>query len=213
MVEGDDVAAGDEIGVVEGPGTSCPVRSPFDGTLMGMLAHPGERLRVRPAHRVVAGRVTGLPVSICRLGNCGSRAPRYRTPTSRARVDTNDAWIVERTGIRERRIAAPDETSSTLGERWRRPTRSSAPASPRPTSTCSCSRRRRPNSRCPTRARSSAMSLGLRCGSFDLSAACAGFVYELVVGASMRAIGLRPRPDRRRGDVEPHHRPRRPRRP
>jgi 3-oxoacyl-[acyl-carrier-protein] synthase-3 len=30
-------------------------------------------------------------------------------------VDTNDEWIIERTGIRERRIAAPHETSSTLG--------------------------------------------------------------------------------------------------
>jgi 3-oxoacyl-[acyl-carrier-protein] synthase-3 len=27
-------------------------------------------------------------------------------------VDTSDAWIVERTGIRERRIAAPDQASS-----------------------------------------------------------------------------------------------------
>ena len=43
--EGVELQAGDEIGVVEGPGTSCPVLSPFDGTLMGMLAHPGERLR------------------------------------------------------------------------------------------------------------------------------------------------------------------------
>ena len=32
-------------------------------------------------------------------------------------------------------------------------------------------------------------ALGLRCGSFDLAAACAGFVYELVVGASMVGIG------------------------
>ena len=37
--------AGDEIGVVEGPGTSRPVLSPFGGTLMGMLAQSGERLR------------------------------------------------------------------------------------------------------------------------------------------------------------------------
>src|SRR4051812_13338942 len=29
-------------------------------------------------------------------------------------VDTSDAWIVERTGIRERRIAAPDQASSDL---------------------------------------------------------------------------------------------------
>ena len=39
------VDAGEEIGVVEGPGTSMPVCSPFRGTLIGMLAHPGERLR------------------------------------------------------------------------------------------------------------------------------------------------------------------------
>jgi biotin carboxyl carrier protein len=43
--EGFELRAGDEIGVVEGPGTSRPVLSPFGGTLMGMLAHPGERLR------------------------------------------------------------------------------------------------------------------------------------------------------------------------
>lgn len=30
-------------------------------------------------------------------------------------VDTSDEWIVTRTGIRERRIAAPDETVSTMG--------------------------------------------------------------------------------------------------
>lgn len=39
------VDQGDEIGVVEGPGTSVSVRSPFAGTLMGVLAHQGERLR------------------------------------------------------------------------------------------------------------------------------------------------------------------------
>ena len=43
--DGVELSAGDEIGVVEGPGTSCPILSPFGGTLMGMLAHPGERLR------------------------------------------------------------------------------------------------------------------------------------------------------------------------
>ncbi len=42
---GVEVAAGETIGVLEGPGTSMPVRSPFRGTLIGMLAHPGERLR------------------------------------------------------------------------------------------------------------------------------------------------------------------------
>ena len=32
-------------------------------------------------------------------------------------------------------------------------------------------------------------ALGLHCGSFDVSAACAGFVYELVVGASLVHAG------------------------
>jgi len=39
------VAAGQAIGVVEGPGASTPVRSPFGGALVGMLARTGERVR------------------------------------------------------------------------------------------------------------------------------------------------------------------------
>jgi biotin carboxyl carrier protein len=39
------LSVGDVLGVIEGPGTAEPVRSPFRGTLMGMLAHAGERLR------------------------------------------------------------------------------------------------------------------------------------------------------------------------
>ena len=39
------IAAGQAIGVVEGPGSSTPVRSPFRGFLVGMLARRGERVR------------------------------------------------------------------------------------------------------------------------------------------------------------------------
>jgi biotin carboxyl carrier protein len=42
---GSAVAAGEAIGVVEGPGASIPVRSPFGGFLVGMLARAGERVR------------------------------------------------------------------------------------------------------------------------------------------------------------------------
>lgn len=42
---GIDIAEGQVIGMVEGPGASKPVRSPFRGRLMGMMAHPGERVR------------------------------------------------------------------------------------------------------------------------------------------------------------------------
>ena len=43
--EGDLVAVGQTVGVLDGPGTSTPVCSPFRGRLVGMLVHPGERLR------------------------------------------------------------------------------------------------------------------------------------------------------------------------
>jgi biotin carboxyl carrier protein len=39
------IAAGQAIGVVEGPGASTPVRSPFGGFLVAMLARAGERVR------------------------------------------------------------------------------------------------------------------------------------------------------------------------
>ncbi|HEV8624394.1 MAG TPA: hypothetical protein VG034_08035 [Acidimicrobiia bacterium] len=43
--DGTVVAAGQAIGVIEGPGSSTPVRSPFGGFLVGMLARAGERVR------------------------------------------------------------------------------------------------------------------------------------------------------------------------
>ena len=39
------VRKGQVLGTVEGPGSSTPVRSPFSGRLMGMLAWAGERVR------------------------------------------------------------------------------------------------------------------------------------------------------------------------
>ena len=43
--EGDQVASGQSIGVIEASGTTTPVCSPFAGFLMGMLAESGQRLR------------------------------------------------------------------------------------------------------------------------------------------------------------------------
>ncbi|HEX6476357.1 MAG TPA: hypothetical protein VF005_03720 [Acidimicrobiales bacterium] len=46
--DGHDAArlvAGQQIGVLDLPDRSRPVHSPFDGRLMGMLAHTGERVR------------------------------------------------------------------------------------------------------------------------------------------------------------------------
>jgi biotin carboxyl carrier protein len=43
--DGTVITAGQAIGVVEGPGSSTPVRSPFGGFLVAMLARRGERVR------------------------------------------------------------------------------------------------------------------------------------------------------------------------
>jgi biotin carboxyl carrier protein len=45
LAEDEDVEAGQTIGMIEGPGTSAAVASPFAGRLIGVLVHPGERLR------------------------------------------------------------------------------------------------------------------------------------------------------------------------
>ena len=43
--EGRPVETGEVVGVVEVNGRSVPVRSAFTGLLVGMMAHPGERVR------------------------------------------------------------------------------------------------------------------------------------------------------------------------
>ncbi len=43
--EGDMVTEGQVVGVIEARGQAHPVRSAFTGFLVGMLAHPGERVR------------------------------------------------------------------------------------------------------------------------------------------------------------------------
>ncbi len=45
LAEDADVEPGQTIGMLDGPGTSTPVASPFAGRLVGVLVHPGERLR------------------------------------------------------------------------------------------------------------------------------------------------------------------------
>jgi len=96
-------------------------------------------------------------------------------------VDTNDEWIVTRTGIRERHIAAPGETSSVMATHAAR--KALAQAGLEPTDldlillgTCSADYRT-PSSACLVQ-----HALGARCGAFDLQAGCPGFLYALSIG-------------------------------
>jgi 3-oxoacyl-[acyl-carrier-protein] synthase-3 len=131
--------------------------------------------------------VTGLPVAIV---GWGTAVPDGRVTNAdlEARVDTSDEWIVERSGIRERRIAAPGETTASLAIEAGATAIKRAGLAPDDidlliVATAS------PEQPLPHTGAFVGEALGMRCGSFDLAAACAGFVYELIVGASMVGIG------------------------
>jgi 3-oxoacyl-[acyl-carrier-protein] synthase-3 len=98
-------------------------------------------------------------------------------------VETNDAWIRERTGIRERRIAREDQFPSTLGVEAS--IRALRVANLRPTDLdliiCSTSS---PEYIFPATACLIQDQLGAtKAGAFDLLAACSGFIYALNMGA------------------------------
>ena len=105
-----------------------------------------------------------------------------------ARVATTDAWIVERTGIRERRIAEPDECTSTLATAAASEAIKHSGITPDDVDLLVLATAT-PDQPLPHTGAFVGERLGLRCGSFDLAAACAGFVYGLVVGNGMLNSG------------------------
>ena len=104
------------------------------------------------------------------------------------RVDTSDAWIVERTGIRERRIAAPDETTASLAIEAGTAAIKQAGITPDDVELLIVATAT-PEQPIPHTGAFVGDGLGLSCGSFDLAAGCAGFVYELVTGAALLTSG------------------------
>jgi 3-oxoacyl-[acyl-carrier-protein] synthase-3 len=103
-------------------------------------------------------------------------------------IGTSDQWIMERTGIRERRMCAPDETTAGLAIAAGNAAIKSAGITPGDLSmvivaTCT------PEQPIPETSSFVAEGLGVRCGAFDVGAACAGFSYGLVVAAGLVATG------------------------
>jgi 3-oxoacyl-[acyl-carrier-protein] synthase-3 len=105
-----------------------------------------------------------------------------------ARVDTSDAWIVERTGIRERRVAGPGESTASLATEAAANAIKRAGLVPADIDLMIIATVT-PEQPIPHTGAFVGETLGLQCGSFDMNAACAGFVYELVVGTSMIQMG------------------------
>jgi 3-oxoacyl-[acyl-carrier-protein] synthase III len=131
----------------------------------------------------------GTRVSITGLG---SHVPsRVLTNDELAKmVDTSDEWIVERTGIRERRIAAPEEALSDL-------------ALPAAEQALDAARVRAedvdllivatvtPDMAFPSTGALLADRLGAKdAAAYDLSAGCTGFMYAIVQAHGMVAAGL-----------------------
>lgn len=114
----------------------------------------------------------------------GSYVPETRLTNKdlEGKIDTTDAWIVERTGIRERRIASKDEAASDLALHAARKALEAAQVAPEEidlivlaTSTPDMFF---PSTACIVQDKLKAT----RAAAFDLSAACSGFVYALAVG-------------------------------
>jgi 3-oxoacyl-[acyl-carrier-protein] synthase III len=114
---------------------------------------------------------------------CGSYLPqRILTNDELARkVDTSNEWIVQRTGIRERRIAAPGEVTSDMGLKAAQAALAAARVEPLSIDLVLLATAT-PDNTFPASAVSIQAGLGITHGAaFDLQAVCSGFVYGLAV--------------------------------
>src|SRR5271166_247560 len=104
-------------------------------------------------------------------------------------VDTTDEWIRERTGIRQRHFAATHETAAFMGAAAARVALSDAGATAADVDAIILATST-PDQAFPATALRVQAALGVTRGfGFDLSAACAGFIYALAVADSMIRTG------------------------
>ena len=105
-------------------------------------------------------------------------------------LDTSDTWIVQRTGIHERRIAAPEESTVSLSVAAAKKALATAKVSPKDVDLLILT-----TSTADYQISSSAPIIAneLGCGkipAFDLNAVCAGFVYGFCVAAGLLESGM-----------------------
>jgi 3-oxoacyl-[acyl-carrier-protein] synthase-3 len=104
-------------------------------------------------------------------------------------LETNDAWIIERTGIRQRHIAADGESLTSLSAEASRQAMARAGVQPGEIDTIILGTAS-PDHLLPATAVEIQTVLGCtRAAAFDLSAACSGFLYGAIVGESLIASG------------------------
>ncbi|MFN5643032.1 MAG: beta-ketoacyl-ACP synthase III [Sphingomonadales bacterium] len=121
----------------------------------------------------------------------GSALPKQRVSNAdlAEKVDTSDEWITERTGIKFRHIAGPDETTATLGAEAARNALDAAGMTATDidliiVATCT------PDQTFPAAATKVQDMLGHHGGvAFDVAAVCSGFLYAFSVAESMIRAG------------------------
>jgi 3-oxoacyl-[acyl-carrier-protein] synthase-3 len=105
-------------------------------------------------------------------------------------VDTTDEWIRERTGIRERRIAARDEALTDIALPAARAALVEAEVDAADIDLLVCATVT-PDMMFPTSSALLADELGMpKAAAYDLLAGCTGFVYALAQGYAMVSAGL-----------------------
>jgi 3-oxoacyl-[acyl-carrier-protein] synthase-3 len=132
-----------------------------------------------------------IPTSRAALTAIGTYVPeRVMTNADfEAIIETSDAWIVQRTGIRERRIAAPDEFTTDLCVRAVQDLQARFDVSLADVDLILVATTT-PDYAFPSVASQVQARLGIpHAGAIDLQAACAGFVYGLQLANAMITAG------------------------
>jgi 3-oxoacyl-[acyl-carrier-protein] synthase-3 len=121
----------------------------------------------------------------------GSALPRNRVSNAElaAKVDTTDEWITERTGIKFRHIAEPDETTSSLATEAARNALVAAGMEAKDIDLIILATAT-PDQTFPASATIVQHALGCNGGvAFDVAAVCSGFLYAFSVAESMIRAG------------------------
>ncbi len=128
----------------------------------------------------------------CRIAGTGRYVPeKVMTNADLEKiVETSDEWIIKRTGIRERRIAADDQSTSDLALEAARVALDQAGLAAEDLDAIILATLT-PDTYCPAGACYVQNLLGAtNACAFDLSAACTGFVYGITVGSSLVRAGI-----------------------
>jgi 3-oxoacyl-[acyl-carrier-protein] synthase-3 len=129
-----------------------------------------------------------------RIAGCGGYLPNTivtNDDIAKRGVDTNDEWIVQRTGIKQRHFAAEGETTSMLAIEAAKIALQNAGVSDPTTIDGIIIATTTPDKTFPATAVLVQSALGMKAGSFafDVQAVCSGFLYALAVANNFIAGG------------------------